>query len=286
MILLPVLAASLTTTPALAQVNTLPAELNGVGVTEHLGAQVPGEAAFVDTQGRNVTLQRYFDGRRPVVLNLVYFRCPMLCGMVLNAVVRALSQTQWTVGNQFQVVTLSIDPRDTPEIAAQKRRRTLEAYGRPGADNGWNFLTGTTAEVNRVANAVGFRYRYDARQGQYAHAAVTFLLTPDGRVARYLYGIEYKPVDVRVGLLEASHGRTINTLERLILFCYHYDPAARGYVLFARRVMRLGGVITMAVLGGMLSALWWRERRKRAVLTVASSTTNDSDNPSAHREGT
>ncbi|MEZ4407310.1 MAG: hypothetical protein R3A52_12645 [Polyangiales bacterium] len=135
---------------------------------------------------------------------------------------------------------------------------------------------------------MGFRYRFDPREDQYAHAAVTILLTPDGRVARYLYGIDYKPTDVRVGLLEVSQGRTINTIERLILYCYHYDPEAQGYVLVARRVMQVGGVVTMVALGGLLATLWWRERRKRATLAAAPTPTNDTDieNPSEHREGT
>lgn len=290
MLLLLALATSLLTSPAAAQVNTLPRDLAEVGVTEHLGARVPRDVNFITSDRRPVTLGHYFDGRRPVVLNLVYHRCPMLCGMVLNAVIRALSQTQWTVGDQFQAVTISIDPRDTPEVAAQKRRRTLEAYGRAGAENGWHFLTGSDAEVRRVADAVGFRYRFDPREDQYAHAAVTILLTPDGRVARYLYGIDYKPVDVRVGLLEASQGRTINTIERLILYCYHYDPEAQGYVLVARRVMQVGGVITMLALGGLLGTLWWRERRKRAIVAAStpptSSNDTDIENPSEHREGT
>lgn len=258
---------------ALSQVNAAPRELNDVTVVEHLLGQVPREAAFIDHAGHRVRIGEYFDGRRPVVLNLVYHRCPMLCSMVLNAVIRSLKETSWSVGDQYQVITLSVDPRDTPQVASEKRQRVLTAYGRPGADMGWHFLTGTEQEIHRVADAVGFRYRFDRAQDQYAHPAVTMLLTPDGRVARYLYGIDYRPTDVRVGLLEASQGRSINTVERLILYCYHYDPQGRTYAIMATRVMRLGGAVTVAGLGALLGTLWWRDRRKaRAVAENTRST--------------
>lgn len=249
-----------------AQVNTLPPELQGVGVTEHLNGSIPRDAVFRDHRGRRVQLGQFFDGRRPVLLNLVYHRCPMLCSMVLNATLRVLERTAWTVGEQFDVITLSIDPRDGPAEATEKRLSVLQRYRRPQAERGWHFLTGEEANIRRVADALGFQYRYDARQQQYAHPAVIFLLTPDGRIARYLYGIAFDPNDVRLGLLEASQGRSISTIERLILFCYHYDPQGRKYVLVARRVMQLGGVVTVVLLGGLLGTLWFRERwRRRSV---------------------
>lgn len=248
---------------ASAQVNVTPRELVDVGVTEHLMAQVPRDVTFRDHTGQTVQLGRYFDGRRPVVLNLVYHRCPMLCSMVLNGVIRSLAATTWSVGEQYQVVTISIDPRDTPEVAAQKRQRVLEAYSRPTAPQGWHFLTGPAENSQRVADAVGFRYRWDRSQEQYAHPAVTMLLTPEGRVARYLYGIDYPATDVRVGLLEASQGRSVTTLERVLMYCYHYDPHGQKYVLVAMRVMQVGGALTAAALGGLLGTLWLRERGRR-----------------------
>lgn len=260
------LVTVLSTTSARAQVNESPRELEGVGVTEHLNQQVPRTAVFRDHTGRTVRIGDYFDGRRPVVLNLAYHRCPMLCSMVLNAVIRTLSRTQWSVGDQYDVVTLSIDPRDTPEVAAQKRTRVLAAYNRPTAERGWHFIQGTEAEIRRVADAVGFQYRYDAQQDQYAHTAVTILLTPDGKVARYLYGLEYSPNDVRVGLLEASQGRSISTVERLILYCYHYDPQGQKYVVMAQNVMKLGGGVTVVALGAFLTTMWMRERRRKTAL--------------------
>jgi protein SCO1/2 len=255
---------ALATAPAVAgaQVNVQPRELEAVTVRERLGARVPFDAQFTDHTGRSVTLGAYFSRGRPVVLNLVYHRCPMLCGMVLNAVIRALKQTVWTVGEQYDVVTVSIDPRDTVETAAAKRARVLEAYGRPGAERGWHFLLGAERESRRVADAVGFAYRFDARTDQYAHPAVTMLLTPDGRVARYLYGIDYAPTDIRVGLLEASEGRQVTTVERLIMYCYHYDPQGRRYALVARNVMKLGGLLTMTALVGFFLVMRARERRR------------------------
>jgi protein SCO1 len=258
------MAALATVNPvANAQINVTPQELERIGVDEHLGARVPFDATFVDHEGRPVRLGSYFSGRRPVVLNLVYHRCTMLCSMVLNGVIRSLKQTAWSVGEEYEVVTLSIDPRDTAQVAAGKRARVLAAYDRPSAQRGWHFLVGPEAESRRVADAVGFRYRFDRATNQYAHAAVTMLLTPDGRVARYLYGIDYPQTDVRVGLLEASEGRQVSTVERIILFCYHYDPQGHRYALVAQNVMKVGGVATMFGLGGFLSVMWLRERRRK-----------------------
>lgn len=246
-----------------AQVNVLPREMQNIGVIEHLDGQLPLDTTFRDETGRPVRLGQYFDGRRPVVLNLAYSRCAMLCNMVLNAAVRGLQETPWSVGEEFDAITISIDPRETPAVANERRGRVLAQYNRPSGARGWHFLTGSESQIRRVADAVGFQYRYVPEQDQYAHPAVTMLITPDGKVARYLYGIQYRPTDVRVGLLEASQGRSITTVERVILYCYHYDPQGQGYVLWAMRVMRLGGVFTLAALGTFLAVMWGRERRRR-----------------------
>lgn len=257
------LALAMSSRAANAQVNVLPREMQNIGVIEHLNGQVPGDTTFLDENGHPVRLGQYFDGRRPVVLNLAYSRCATLCNMVLNAAVRGLQETTWSVGEEFVAITISIDPRETPRVASERRGRVLAQYNRPSAARGWHFLTGSESQIRRVADAVGFQYRYDRAQDQYAHPAVTMLLTPDGKVARYLYGIQYKPTDVRVGLLEASQGRSISTVERLILYCYHYDPQGQGYVLWAMRVMRLGGALTLLVFGSFLTVMWQRERRRR-----------------------
>lgn len=250
--------------PARAQVAGTPPELEGVGVDEHLGGALPLDAAFRDHTGKAVRLGDYFDGKRPVVLTFAYHTCPVLCGMVLNQAAAGLKAMPWTVGTEFDVVTISIDPRETLEHTAQKRDQILGAYGRSA--KGWHFLVGDEANIQRVATAAGFLYRYDADQQNWAHSPVVMLATPDGRMARYLYGLEFSPADLRLGLLEASEGRSISTVEKVILYCYHYDPKGGKYVLVATRVMRLGGLLTAILLGGTLAVLWRRERRRGGLL--------------------
>jgi len=253
---------TLAPTTASAQVNMLPDELRGIDVSEHLGALVPLDATFRNHHGDVVRLGQLLDGRRPVVVQLAYFRCPVLCSMVTNAMVQALRANEWTVGDQFQVLTVSIDPTDSPLDATRKRDSTLAQYRRLQADNGWDFLTGDSANIERVARAVGVFYRYDARQNQYAHPAVIMLLTPEGRIARYLYGIQFDPRDVRIGLLEASRGHSISTVERILLFCYHYDPQGRRYAVVATRVMQFGGAVTVVAIVGLIGGLLVRERMR------------------------
>jgi protein SCO1/2 len=245
--------------------NTTPPELTGVTIDEHLGQRLPMDVAFRDAEGRSVRLGALFDHKRPTLLVFAYHTCPMLCSLVLDATVRALNDVAWTVGREFDVVSISIDPKDTPETATRKRAQVVGAYGRAkGAVAGWHFLVGDEADIRKVTNAVGFEYNYDPRQKQYAHPAAIYLLTPDGQMARYLYGIDYPASDIRLGLLEASAGRSISTTERILLYCYHYDPQGKHYALVAMNVMRLGGVVTLVAIGGMFAVLWGRERRRRA----------------------
>jgi len=185
----------------------------------------------------------------------------MLCTMVINGMLNGLKGVAYTIGTEFEVVTISIDQRDTPVIAAAKKANYLKAYGRVEAENGWHFLTGTEENVRRLAQAVGFQYRWDERQQEFAHPAVLFLLTPEAKVSRYLYGILFDSHDLRLGLLEASEGKIGSTLEQFILFCYHYDPVGKKYALYATNVMKLGGALTVAILGTWLAILWRRERR-------------------------
>jgi len=245
-----------------AQPSVTPAELEGVDMREQLDKALPKDAVFRDHTGKQVTLGSLFDGKRPVVLTLAYHSCKVVCSMVLGAEVEVLKEQSWTLGKEYRAVTISIDPRDTPAIAAKKRRQMLALYGR--ADRDWDFLVGDEHNIKRVAEAVGFQYRYDARQDQYAHPAALMLVKPNGDMARYLYGLQFDPKDVRLGLLEASQGRSITTIEKAILYCYMYDPIGAKYVLAAKNVMRLAGVITVFLLGGFLLLMWRRERRKRA----------------------
>jgi protein SCO1/2 len=244
--------------------NATPPELLGVAIEEHLGQPVPTDATFRDTEGHAVRLGDYLDGKRPTLLVFAYHTCPMLCSLVLDATVRSLNEVAWTVGREFDVLSISIDPNDTPETATRKRAQVVASYARArGSTVGWHFLVGDEANIRKVTQAIGFAYRYDARQKQYAHPAAIYLLTPDARIGRYLYGIEYPPNDVRLGLLEASAGRSISTTERILLYCYHYDPQGKHYSLVAMNVMRLGGALTIVVMGAFLAAMWARERRRR-----------------------
>ncbi|MGO9836448.1 MAG: SCO family protein [Polyangiaceae bacterium] len=236
-------------------------ELQGVDIVEHLGQALPRDAAFRDTEGNAVNLGDFFDGKRPTLLVFAYHTCPMLCSLVLDATVKSLDDIPWTVGAEFDVVSVSIDPKDTPETATKKRAQVLGSYPRARGDTrGWHFLVGSEENIRKVTDAVGFGYRYDPQQKQFAHPAAIFLLTREGRLGRYLYGIHFDPNDVRLGLLETSQGRSISTTEKILLFCYHYDPQGKRYALVATNVMRLGGAATLLALGGLLAVMWARER--------------------------
>jgi protein SCO1/2 len=253
--------------------NETPPELSNVDITEHLGGKLPGDAVFRDTSGKMVRLGSFFDGKRPVAFVFAYHTCPMLCSLVLDAFGRGVKGIAWTVGKEFDVVSISIDPHDTPETATKKRAQVVEKYDRGESTAGWHFLVGDEANIRRVTDAIGFQYHYDERQQQYAHPAAMYLLTPDGKIGRYLYGIEFSPSDIRLGLLEASEGRSISTTEKLLLYCYHYDPQGKKYAIVAMNVMRVGGVATMFLLGGFLALMWMRERKKkRASLELATAT--------------
>ncbi len=250
--------------------NVKPAMLEGVDIVEHLGGQLPRDAAFRDSDGKAVRLGDYFDGKRPTLFVFAYHTCPMLCSLVLDATVKSLDDVPWNVGDEFDVVSVSIDPKDTPETATRKRAQVLESYPRAkGNPKGWHFLVGEEEQIRKVTDAIGFKYNYDARQKQYAHPAAIYLLTPEGKIARYLYGIQYPPADVRLGLLEATEGRSVSTTERILLFCYHYDPQGKRYSLVAMNVMRLGGGVTLLLLGSFLTIMWARERRKRRLHALA-----------------
>jgi protein SCO1/2 len=252
---------------ARAQPSIMPAELEGVDVSEQLDKSLPLDAYFRDHNGKVVHLKDYFDGKRPVALTLAYHSCKVVCSMVLAGALESFKQQPWTLGKEFRAVTISIDPRETVASAAKKRKQMLALYGK--AAEGWDFLVGDEANITRVAKAVGFKYRYDLRQDQYAHPAVLMLTKPNGEMARYLHGLEFAVNDVRVGLLEASQGRSISTVEKAILYCYTYDPIGAKYVVVARNVMKLAGALTVLVLGGFLLLMWRREARLRRSLSVS-----------------
>jgi protein SCO1/2 len=239
----------------------LPPPLRGVGFDQRLGAQVPPDLMFRDEAGRAVRLGDYFDGK-PVILVLAYYKCPMLCTQVLNGLVRALLDVPLDVGKDFRVLTVSFDPRETPELAAAKKKTYLERYGRPGAEEGWHFLTGEEGPIHRLTEAVGFRYHYDARNDQFAHASGILVLTPAGKIARYFYDITYSPRDVRLALVEASENRIGSPVDKILLYCFHYDPIEGRYGPVVMTFVRLGGVLTVLALGAFMAVMWRQERRR------------------------
>lgn len=237
-----------------------PALLKGIGIDQRLDAQLPLSLAFRDEAGREVRLGDYF-GRRPVILALVYYNCPMLCTQVLNGLVGSLNTLSLAAGSDFDVVLVSFDPRETPEAARAKKDAYLSRYKHPAAANGWHFLTGREPDIQALAKAVGFRYRYDAQLDQFAHASAIFVATPDGRLARYFYGIEYAPRDLRLALVEASAGRIGTPVDQILLFCFHYDPASGKYGAVVVNIVRLAGLATVLLIAG--SILWMSRKRAR-----------------------
>ncbi len=248
---------------------SLPPVLRPVGFDQRLDEQVPLDLEFRDEAGRAVRLGDCFDGK-PVILVLAYFKCPQLCTEVLNGLVQAMLDLSLDLGKDFRVVTVSFDPRETPEMAAAKKKTYLERYGRPGADKGWHFLTGEEAAIKRLTDAVGFRYNYDPRNDQFAHASGIVVLTPTGKLSRYFYDIRYSPRDLRLGLVEASAGRIGSPVDQILLYCFHYDPIEGKYGATIMNFVRLGGVLTILALAVFMAVLWRRERReaRRHVPTV------------------
>ena len=270
--------------PARAQIaGPLPKDLEGVGITEHPDAQIPLDLELNNDDGKTVTLADYFKGDRPVLLTLNYFRCPMLCTLQLNGMVEALKNMPWTPGEQFEMVTVSFDPRETPQLGRLKKQNYLEEYGRPAAAGGWHFLTGREENIKKLADTVGFRYRYDKDADQYYHVACAFVCTPSGRVSRYLYGVMYDPRTLRLSLLEAGEGKVGTTAEQVLLFCFHYDPGKGSYTWAAMNLMRAGGIATLFVFGIALWVLWRRDVARSRKAAMAGPQTGDSTTAGLHQ---
>jgi protein SCO1/2 len=248
------------TAPAAAR----PAILDRIGYDQRLGDTVPSDIVLRDESGRDVRLGDLL-GKRPVVLTLVYYECPMLCTLTLNGLSGALKTLDFDIGREFDVVTVSFDAREKAPLAAAKKKAYLARYGRAGAEQGWHFLTGDEAQIARLTAAVGFRYAWDEKTRQFAHPSGVVLLTADGRIARYLYGIEYAPKDLRMGLMEAAERRIGTALDHAMLFCYQYDPATGRYGLLTLRLIRGGGVLTVLGIGGFIVAM----RRKELAMQRA-----------------
>jgi protein SCO1/2 len=253
-----------------AQVNETVDALDGVGIDERPNAQLPLELQFCDSRGRSMRLGDLFNGTRPVLLALNYSDCPMLCQLQLNGLVEGLREMDWDAGEQFEVCSVSINPLETPHRARQVKQRYIQAYGRPGTAAGWHFLTGNQAAIAELAQTVGFRFRYVPETREYAHAAAVMVCTPEGRLSRYLYGVAYPPQTLKMSLVEAGDGRIGSTLDRVMLYCFHYDATLGRYAPVARRLMQVAAALTLATLGLTLVPIWLRRYRlaRRSAGTV------------------
>ena len=241
-----------------------PVVLDEVRIEEKLGNPIPLDAAFQDGAGRPYVLRQAFDGKHPVVLALVYYDCPMLCGLILSGLAKAMRENGLELGKDYQAVTVSFDPDEKPIQGAERRRGYLQSMGRTDGGPDWPFLVGPAEASRRIADAAGFYYKRDPVTGEWAHLAAIFVLTPDGKVSRYLYGIDYPPKDLRLALVEAADGKVGTSFDRFLLTCYRYDPASRKYEPYALGIVRAGGALALLGLGGLIVTLVWRERRVRA----------------------
>jgi protein SCO1 len=251
--------------------NDVPPQLRNVRIEQKLDSQIPLDLAFVDADGRHVTLRELMRGK-PVVLSLVYYECPRLCSMTLTGLLKAMRAMPLDVGRDYDIITVSFDPREGPRLAHFKKAAYVERYGRDGAAQGWSFLTGEKREIGRLTSAAGFGFEFDASRNQFAHASAIMVLTPDGRVSRYLFGLEFAPRDLRLALVEASEGRIGSVIDQALLFCFDYDPHTGKYSMTILTIIRIAGVITVAAV--VCFVLWGirrdrkRSRRVREALTA------------------
>ena len=235
--------------------NLRPPGLQHVGIEQHLNQQIPPDLEFRDETGKPVHLEDFF-GRKPLILNLVYYNCPMLCGEVLSGLESALRVLKFDVGKEFDVLTISFDPRETPQMAVAKKAEFLKRYGRPGAAAGWHFLTGPQTSIDALTTAAGFQYQYDTKTQQFAHATAIMILTPEGKIAQYYYGVEFAPKDLRLGLVQASQNKIGTVVDEVLLYCYHYDPDKGKYGAIISRILKLAAAATILLLGGFLIVMF------------------------------
>ncbi len=240
----------------------LPPELQGIGIEQHLGAALPLDTTFRDEQGQTVALGDYF-GKRPVLFALVYYRCPMLCTQILSGIVSGLRPLRLAPGRDFDIVAISIDPEDTPQTAREKRDEYSRRYSSTAGTNGWHFLTGDQTAIHAVTEAAGFHYRFDAKSNMFIHASGIMILTPEARLARYFYGVEYEPKDLKLGLIEASGDKIGSLADQVLLFCYHYDPASGKYSATVLGILRVAALMTIALMAAALFAMWRRENARK-----------------------
>lgn len=249
--------------PSQSSGNGLPEALQKIGIEQKLGDQLPLETEFKDENGRTVKLGEFFNKGRPVIVAFVYYECPMLCNEVLNGLTGSLKGISFDAGKEFDVVAISFDARenDKPDLARNKKESYMSRYGRPGTEKGWHFLTGTQASIDAATKAAGFGYEWDEKSNQFAHAGGVMVTTPDGRLSRYFYGIDYSPKDLKFGIMESAENKVGNAAEQLLLYCYHYDPSTGKYGLAILSVLRIMAVFTLLGMGAM-GLVFWRRNRK------------------------
>ena len=253
-----------TAQPAAAQTEGAPGILSKVGIDQRLGESIPLDAEFLNEDGQKVTLADYFSSR-PVILALVYYDCPMLCTQILNGLLGSMKGLEFSAGSEFEVVTVSFDPREGPDLARGKKQVYLDQYPRDGAESGWHFLTGDEAAIRSLTESVGFRYAWDEDTQQYAHASGIVVLTPEGTLARYFYGIEYAPRDLKLGLVEASNGEIGSPVDQILLYCFHYDPVKGRYGVAIMNIIRVLGTVSVLIIA---TAVLWMLRRDREPRTA------------------
>lgn len=244
--------------------SNVPPKIQHVTFSQRLGEQLPLDARLTDETGRQIALGEYFGKNKPVVLAFVYFQCPMLCPLVMNGISSALKVVPFTAGKEFDVVLISFDPNDTPEAANAKKRAHLLHWAVPETADGWHFLTGTEQEIRRVTDAAGFTYDWDEETQQFAHVSGLLVATPDGRLSRYFYGVEFSPKDLRLALVDSGQGRLGSVVDELLLYCFHYDPSSGRYGAVFMNIMRLGGVLTVGLIVGFVVLMRLRESRRVA----------------------
>ncbi len=248
--------------PAPLPAHEKPKQLEGIGIEEKLGAQLDLSLQFKDEEGNAVTLGQYFNGKNPVIVSPVYYSCPGLCNFHLNGLVDGLKTVDWSAGTKYQVVAISFDPKETPDLAKKKKENYLKVYDRKGTDSGWHFLTGDAENIKKLTDSVGFKYKWNDKDQEWSHASAAIIASPQGILSRYIPGIMFEARDLKLALNEASQGKIGTFIDALVLYCFHYDPHQSQYTLAAVNVMKLGGGLTILVLGLWLIPFWRRSQRK------------------------
>ncbi len=248
--------------------NEMPKQLENVGITEQMGATVDPTIAFKDERGRDVTIGSYLGKNKPVLLSLAYYNCPGLCNFHLNGMVDALKEVSLKMGKDFEYIVVSFDEKETPTLASQKKQSYLRSFGNTEAAGGWYFLIWSAASIAALTKQVGFQFKWDEPSKEFAHASAAIMLSPEGKISRYLHGIHFEPKSVRLGLLEAAEGTVGTIVDRFLLYCFHYDPKQNKYAVAVMSVMRIAGAATVLILALFIAPYWWRQRRtlKRARL--------------------